>query len=313
MVNGCEANKGVFEAIVCGNRQIGVEFYRLELKFEGAGAKAFGQAKAGQFAQLDLCNTAMPANESIPENLRDVSKRGVLLRRPFSFFSITAKGNETYVEILYRVLGPSSLRMRTLSDGDSISVIGPLGNGFSMPEDKKTALLVVGGMGAGPLVHLAKVLTEDFSGINVIAFAGAKSKMELPFEGRLDEISQHLGFTLREFAKYAVESLVATDDGSAGFKGPVTDCFTDWLGKNNPNTRDAIIYSCGPEPMLARMAEIAREKNIDCQVSTERRMACGMGLCQSCAVECKNGDSERTVYKMCCKDGPVFDSKEVVF
>jgi len=74
-----------------------------------------------------------------------------------------------------------------------------------------------------------------------------------------------------------------------------------------------IICACGPEPMLAAVARIAREKNIDCQVSLERRMACGIGLCQSCAVECKSEGSSDTVYKMCCEDGPVFDGKEVVF
>ncbi|GAG95564.1 unnamed protein product, partial [marine sediment metagenome] len=153
-----------------------------------------------------------------------------------------------------------------------------------MPDGKKSVLLVAGGMGAGPLEHLAKVFTADYPDMEVIAFAGAKTVEELPFEARLDEISQQLGFSLGEFARYGIESLVATDDGSAGFAGLVTDCLSEWLGKSDLAGENMIIYGCGPEQMLAQVAEIAKDKKIDCQVSMERRMACGIGLCQSCAV-----------------------------
>ena len=122
-----------------------------------------------------------------------------------------------------------------------------------------------------------------------------------------------MGFSLAEFAKYGIESHLATDDGSVGFAGFVTDALIERLKTNPHSAPDTIIYSCGPEQMLAKIAQIAQEHNIDCQLSMERRMACGIGLCQSCAVECKIDDSNQTVYKMCCKDGPVFDSKEVVF
>ena len=203
--------------------------------------------------------------------------------------------------------------MTTLSAGDSVSVIGPLGHGFTVPEGKKTAILVSGGMGAGPLQHLAKILTADFPDIDVIAFAGAKTKEGLPFKRQLDKIAQQLEFSLPEFAMYGVKSLVATDDGSAGFAGLVTDCLLEWLGKSDLAGESTVIYSCGPEVMLERMAEIAKERNIDCQVSMERRMACGIGICQSCAVECKTDVPGESVYKMCCTDGPVFDSEEVVW
>jgi dihydroorotate dehydrogenase electron transfer subunit len=203
--------------------------------------------------------------------------------------------------------------MTTLARGDSISVIGPLGNGFNLPKDKKAALLVAGGMGAGPLLHLSKVLSESLDKMEVIAFAGAKMAEELPFEKRLDEISQGLGFSLAEFAKFGIKSLVSTDDGSAGFEGPVTECLQEWLGESRLTGKDMIIYGCGPEAMLSKLAEIAEEQKIDCQVSMERMMACGTGLCQSCAVECKVDGSNKTIYKMCCTDGPVFDSREVVF
>ena len=306
-------NKGVFNAAVTANKRIGRRYYRLGLEFSMEAAAAFAKAKAGQFAELDLSSTALPKSENIPEELVDAAGRNVLLRRPFSFADVTAKKDKTSVEILYCVVGPGSLRMTTLSAGDTISVIGPLGNGFDVPKEKKLFLLVAGGMGAGPLIYLAKVLTADYPSIEVVAFAGAKSADELPFERRLDQISQELGFAVPEFARYGIKSLVATDDGSAGFGGLVTNCFSQWLGQNKPAGRDTIIFGCGPEAMLKRTAEIAKEKNIDCQVSMERMMACGIGVCQSCAVECRVADSNETVYKLCCEDGPVFESKEVIF
>jgi len=313
MSETCKSAKGVFEAVVSANKQIGSRFGKLKLTFSGDGAKIFIGFRPGQFAELDLTNTALPSPEKIPPDLIDASGRNILLRRPFSFTDVTTHGDKTIADLLYCVVGPASLRMTTLSAGDSLSVIGPLGNSFRIPENKKYALLVAGGMGTPPLQHLAKVLTSDHKDIEVTVFAGAKTKTALPFEGRLDEVSQQLGFSLREFAQYGIESIVATDDGSTGYKGFVTDCLGEWLEQSDLAGDEMIIYSCGPEVMLARIAEISGDKNIDCQVSMERRMACGIGLCQSCAIECKVPDSSETLYKMCCEDGPVFDSKEVVF
>jgi dihydroorotate dehydrogenase electron transfer subunit len=311
--NLSKSDKGPFLTNVCFNKQIRPGFYLLGLEFEGAGAAAFAGAKPGQFAQLDLSIAALAAAEKIPEHLRDSSKREIFLRRPFSFCDIAVKGGKTLADILYHVVGPASLRMTTLSAHSSISVIGPLGNGFQVPQGKKTALLLIGGIGVPPLLHLAKVLTADYPDIDVIAFAGAKTAEELPFEGRLDKISQELGFSLAEFARYGIKSSVATDDGSAGYHGLVTDCLLQWLGQRKPAYKDTVIYACGPEAMLAKVAQIAADRKIDCQLSMERMMACGIGVCQSCAVECKAAGSSETVYKLCCKDGPVFDAKEIVF
>jgi len=311
--SGLTVSKGEFAGTVCSHRRIGERFYRLGLEFSGTGAAAFAKTKPGQFAQIDLGGTPLPAAEAIPDELADAAERKILLRRPFSFFDVSAAGDRTRVEILYSTLGPATLRMTSLKAGGSVSVIGPLGRGFSVPEGKKTAVLVVGGMGAGPLVHLAKVLTAEHPDIYVIAFAGAKTKKELPFEKLLDAISQGLGFSVREFARYGIKSQTATDDGSMGHEGPVTDCLSEWLVRHSRTVKDMIIYACGPEAMLAKVAEIAKGKNVDCQVSMERMMACGFGVCQSCAVQCKVNGSESSIYKLCCKDGPVFDAKEVAF
>jgi len=311
--NGLTVNKGEFTATVYGHKRIGERFYRLGLEFSGVGAAAFAKAKPGQFAELDVSGIALPKAEAIPEELADAAERKILLRRPFSFFDVAERGDRTRVEILYCALGPATLRMTTLSAGNTVSVIGPLGKGFRVPDGKKTAVLVVGGMGAGPLVHLAKVLTAEYPDIYVIAFAGAKTVKELPFEKLLDVIAQGLGFSLREFGRYGIKSQMATEDGSAGREGLVTDCLSEWLVRHSRTVKDMIIYACGPEAMLAKVAEITRGRNIDCQVSMERMMACGFGVCQSCAVQCKVNGSGKTIYKLCCKDGPVFDAKEVIF
>jgi dihydroorotate dehydrogenase electron transfer subunit len=314
MPEGCSSSiKGMFEAQICSNRQIGPGFHRLRLEFTHDGARAFANFEPGQFAQLDLSKTALPSNDAVPEELRDASNRKILLRRPFSFAEVTPDADETFAELLYCVVGPATVRMTTLSAGDQISIIGPLGRGYQIPDGKKTVLLVGGGMGTPPLQHLAQNLTTYNNDISVISFAGARTADGLPFEGQLDDISQHLGFSVPEFAKYGIESIVATDDGSTGYHGLVTDCLAEWLEKSNLPSDDIIICACGPEVMLARVAQIAVEKNIDCQVSMERRMACGIGLCQSCAVECRVDGSNETIYKMCCQEGPVFDAGEVVF
>jgi len=200
--------------------------------------------------------------------------------------------------------------MTTLDKGDKISIIGPLGNGFSVPPDKKYAVLVAGGMGAPPLMHLIGFLQANSPKMRVVVFAGAKSFEDFPFTV---QVSDKNGHGVSGFTRFGIESYIATDDGSAGFRGFVTDCVRRWLRKNKPDAAEVIIYSCGPEPMLAEVARLAAEHNIDCQVSMERMMACGIGVCQSCVVEARVAGGSETVYKLCCKDGPVFDSKEVVF
>lgn len=308
------SGKGQFDATVASNRQVGERFYKLRLVFSGHGAAAFAKFEPGQFVQIDVSGAALPSGDRMPTELINTVKRDILLRRPFSFADVTRDGDKTSAELLYRVVGPATLRMTTLSNGNLVNIIGPLGKGFSISQGKKTALLVIGGMGAPPILHLARVLTAEHHNIEVEAFAGAKTAKELPFEGRLDEISRQLGFSIPEFAECGIKSQVATDDGSAGHEGVVTELLERWLDiKPGLSPDEAIIYACGPEAMLAKVAEIARERNIDCQISMERMMACGIGVCQSCAVECQVEGSNETVYKLCCEDGPVFDSGQVVF
>ena len=306
--------RGIFSAAVTDNRRIGECFYRMDLEFTGAGAKAFAEFRAGQFLQVDVSDLALPPEEAIPPHLRDACRRNILLRRPFSFAEVTAGPDRTTAELLYCALGPASLRMTTLAAGDSLNVVGPLGNGFRVPPGKRLALLVVGGMGAPPIRCLAKFLTAEHPDMSAISFVGAKRVEELPFEGPLGRGSEGVSLSIPAFAKLGIPSAIATDDGSMGYHGFVTERLARWLDHEGDWTPEGtIIYACGPETMLAALARTARERDIDCQVSMERRMACGIGVCQSCAVECRVEGSKETVYQLCCQDGPVFDARTVVF
>ena len=298
--------KRVLRATVVSNVSIAPLYYRLKLEFNDESAKALSWVVPGQFIEIELSRLSLPPFKAIPENLLDCAQRQIILRRPFSFSDITVYGDlRVCAEVLFCALGPGTLRMTTLSKGDELGIIGPLGNGFSVSKGKTLALLIAGGMGAPPLQHLAGYLRSNRPEMELAAFAGAKSVGDLPFIVK--------GSELEEFSRFGIETHIATDDGSAGFKGFVTEYVTDWFKKRCPPALDTIIYSCGPEAMLAAVAKLAKENNIDCQISMERMMACGIGICQSCAVEVKVAGQSCSEYKLCCKDGPVFESKDVVF
>jgi len=305
-------DKGVFSATVRYNEPIGEYYYRLSLLFEGDGASCFAKALPGQFLEVKVESLSCPAPEDIPENLRDAAQRSVILRRPFSFVDVfKIEDNKTVVDIIYLITGASTVRMTTISPGDTLSFTGPLGNGFAIPSEKKCVILVAGGVGVPPVEHVARWLSENKPELKTVAFIGARSKEHLPFASTLSENCEN--GKVGEFAQIGVDSFTTTDDGSFGDKGFVTSRLEQWLAENEITASDAVILSCGPEPMLMNLSKLAQKWDIDCQVSLERQMACGIGLCQSCAVEIKVNDNEETVYKLCCKDGPVFNSQEVVW
>ena len=143
--------KGVFQAEVLSNQQIRHCYYRLNLLFDAHGSRLFQHVIPGQFLQLDLSSVSLPDSKQIPEHLKDAAGKPVLLRRPFSFSDVivtpSADGPSVKVEILYCILGPATVRMMSLKKGDSVSVLGPLGNGFSIPENLSTALFGCRGYG----------------------------------------------------------------------------------------------------------------------------------------------------------------------
>jgi len=303
------SGKRPFSATVFKNRALRARIWRLDVDVEPPQAQTFLAAIPGQFMEVRLSDLSLPRGTEIPEDLRDAARRQIILRRPFSPCDIRKTTKGARLGVLYQIRGPGTLRMSTLVAGDPLSLIGPLGNGFDVPADLRRALLVTGGMGAPPIEYLAEYLKTRRPDVDVRAFAGARGLEELPYEVRFDN---EKGAILDEFRRLNVESCIATDDGSVGFHGFVTDCLHHWLERNSPGEGRCIVYACGPERMLAATAAVARTWGLECQVSMERMMACGIGLCQSCVVPVR-GDGGTAVNKLCCKDGPVFDSKDVIF
>lgn len=297
----CEKKKGgLFEAAVLKNYPVGKRFYRLSLEFAGAGAEAFAAAKPGQFLEVRVDNLGVP--EDAADVIGDKASRSPVLRRPFSFVDIQPTQSGTAVDLLYCIVGPGTLRLTTLRQGDKVSITGPLGNGFTLREDKKYHIGIAGGIGIPPVEHFINHSAKAAPALSFNAFLGSRTKADMPIE------SVQKGAELAEYACCDTAGF-ATEDGSLGVKGFVTGAFMQWFDAGKAEPQDCVIYACGPEPMLEAVAKIAHKLGIECQVSLERMMACGIGLCQSCVVEVKEGEGKK--YKLCCKDGPVFDSRLV--
>lgn len=247
-------------AVVVSQKEIGKDIFDMVLSFP-KGAK---EARPGQFLAM-YCN--------------DATK---LLPRPISICGIDAEAGT--LRVVYRIAGEGTREFSKMKQGDTLEVMGPLGNGFTMKEGK--AILVGGGIGIPPMLELAKQLSAEKTVVL----------------GYRDEL-----FLKDEFEKTA-EVAVATEDGSFGTKGTVIDAI-----RENAINGD-IIYACGPMPMLKALAEYAREHNMEAQISLEERMACGIGACLGCICKTKEKDHHTNVNNSrICKDGPVFDAKEVVF
>lgn len=214
-----------------------------------------------------------------------------LLRRPFSIHQVTSDG---YLQILFKVLGKGTDLLAQVRAGEQVSLLGPLGNGFTLglPE---TACLIGGGMGIAPLLFLATRFLQQSSSDNVArkmptVILGARNRAEL--EPLVDD-----------FQELGIDVLAATDDGSFGYHGLVTDV----LKKLNLSP-SAGIYCCGPRPMMAAIAHLCQIENRACQVSVETVMACGMGACLGCAVPLKAGG-----YAHVCSDGPIFEAEKLLW
>lgn len=206
-----------------------------------------------------------------------------LLPRPISICQIDKEKGR--LRIVYRVVGGGTEEMSSYSAGDDISLIGPLGNGFMQREGKK-AILIGGGIGIPPMVGLAEAL-KDKAEVSVVA-------------GYRDEL-----FLTKELEN-AGKLYIATEDESTGTKGTVIDAIKE------QSVEGDVIYACGPTPMLKAIKEYALANNIECQLSLEERMACGIGACLACVCQSKDKDAHSNVNnKRICKDGPVFLAEEV--
>ena len=245
-------------AVIVSQKCIGTDIYDMVLSFP-KGAK---EAKPGQFIAM-YCE--------------DGTK---LLPRPISICGIDAEKGT--LRVVYRIAGEGTRLFSEMKEGDSLEVLGPLGNGFTMKEEK--AIIVGGGIGIPPMLELAKQLSCEKTVVL----------------GYRDEL-----FLKEEFDACA-DVVVATEDGSCGTKGTVIDAI------NEANVDGAVIYACGPMPMLKALAEYAEAHDMEAQISLEERMACGIGACLGCVCKTKEKDAHSNVNnKRICKDGPVFLSTEV--
>ena len=227
------------------------------------------------------------AKEAKPGQFIDVyvNDDSKLLPRPISICEV----KDDLLRIVYRVVGGGTKIMSTYEEGDEIQIIGPLGNGFDMRDGK--AILVGGGIGIPPMVELAKNLSEKIGKENVISVMGYRDELFLTDE-------------LEQFSTV----VIATEDGSTGTRGTVIDAL------NENGVGGDVLYACGPIPMLEALKDWANEKDIECQISLEERMACGIGACLACVCKTKEKDEHSNVCnKRICKDGPVFDANEIDF
>ena len=213
-----------------------------------------------------------------------------ILRRPFSIYDANAATGE--IDIVYQLVGVGSRQMTQLSTGDDrVSLIGPIGRGWHPPAAARRLLLVGGGVGIAPLYLLAKQLIEKGQGGAVEVVIGAQNTNMIvckhDIAGLLPSGSLH----------------ITTDDGSEGICGFTTAATEPLLATGSFD----YLACCGPEPMQKATAALATQYALACEVSLERRMACGIGACLSCVVPTSRGS------KRACVDGPVFNAQELMW
>jgi len=228
-------------------------------------------------------DSAYVTKNSHPGQFLHIKIIKTILRRPFSIHFVKGKT----VFILFRIRGRGTKILSEYKIGDKLNIIGPLGRGFYLDDKSKNNILLAGGLGVAPLVFLADRLKES----KPIAILGAKDKKDI--------------VCADEFEKRGCQVYIATEDGSKGKKGTAVDILKSLFNKFNKSDK-INLYTCGPEGMFKGIKKaIGKNKNINCQVSFEQFMGCGLGTCCGCTIETKNG------YKKVCKDGPVFRMKDV--
>jgi len=238
-----------------------------------------------------------------------------LLRRPLSINNISfvkrrSRSFKIFLKVLYEVKGKGTSLLANKQPGEMLDILGPLGRGFNYNDinggQSVIHVLIAGGMGIAPLVFLANRISDSITlkkngdDFKILVLIGAATQRKVLF---IDELKQ-IGCSV----------FAATEDGSRGFKGKVTDLFTkktlvDLERDNKKNKRTPLIsvYACGPKPMLNKLAKECTIDKIPLQVSFEEFMGCGLGACLGCAIETKTG------YQRVCKDGPVFDAKDIAW
>ena len=245
-------------AVVISQEKLATDIYSMWINTNIA-----KEAKPGQFISVYTKNEAK------------------LLPRPISICEIDDK--KTALRIVYRKAGKGTEEFSKYRSGASVNILGPLGNGFPLCDEK--AILIGGGIGIPPMLELAKALESE----KTIVVGYRNSEM----------------FLNNDLACYA-KLVVATEDGSVGTKGNVIDAIRE------QNVSGSVIYACGPIPMLRGVKEYAKEKGIKAYISMEEKMACGVGACLGCVCKSTNVDDHSIVNnKRICADGPVFNAEDI--
>jgi dihydroorotate dehydrogenase electron transfer subunit len=261
--------------IVIKNRRIKSHYYLLEVYCPPIATKI----KPGQFIMLKISDNHYP-----------------ILRRPFSVYKTylahhSDKKKRGRLFILYKKVGKGTQKMTEFKKGKNVDLIGPLGNGFTLPPLPSSAniILIGGGVGIVSLHTLAELSKTG----ELFVFIGGKTRNDI--------------LCVEDFKKLNSNIFIATEDGSLGFKGTVIDLFLSQKKKFKPN-KSNYIYACGPIKMLEKLAKTIKLKGIICQASLETRMGCGFGACWGCVV--KTNDP-MAPFQRVCKEGPVFNLEDI--
>lgn len=215
--------------------------------------------------------------------------RDALLRRPFSIYQV----NGDTFSILYKTVGQGTEVLSRMKPGEELSVIAPLGHGFTIPRgEAEYPLLVAGGYGMAALYLLAQRSPRPG-----IVFVGGRRRVDILCEA--------------EFAALGWEVRVTTEDGSHGEKGLVTQPLLAQIRDPKLADHNFKLFACGPNPMLRAVGRIAAEFNLPAELSMDEHMCCGVGVCLTCVISIKSGDGWE--YQRTCTEGPVFDAREIVW
>jgi dihydroorotate dehydrogenase electron transfer subunit len=220
-------------------------------------------------------------------HVRVTPLKDALLRRPFSIFQVAG---ETF-SILYKTVGKGTTTLSRTRTGEELSVIAPLGHGFTVPKSGgEIPLLVAGGYGMAAMFLLAQRSPQKG-----IVFVGGRKRVDILCE--------------KEFAAIGWEVRATTEDGSHGERGLVTQPLLAEIRNPKSEIRNYKLFACGPTPMLKAVAKIAEEASVTAELSMDEHMCCGVGVCLTCVIPVKTGDGWE--YQRTCTEGPVFDSTQI--
>jgi dihydroorotate dehydrogenase electron transfer subunit len=215
---------------------------------------------------------------------------GMLLRRPFTIY--TVDGHE--ITMLYQIIGEGTQRLSEMLAGEPIQVLGPLGNTFNFTTKPEPAILVGGGAGIASLMLLAVALRKN--GIQTLGLVGAQHRTRL--------------LSVKDLESIGIAVHIATDDGSIGHHGYVTDILADLL--EVAAYQHPTVYACGPHGMLSAVAKITADFEVPTQIAMENRMGCAMGVCLGCVCPVRI-DANRIEYQRVCTEGPVFNAADIAW